>query len=289
MITIGRSWNALNRIKETVENLRYLYSLSQGETAEFDTCQFARPVSIVPLALLGHDKQIRFRKTPEYLSNIRFPQGQEISGYTTTGSTYFPLTRADLKDLDVNSQEEKLRELSDKYSLLLERNISEDKEFLERIGRNVCALLISEMTDNIDQHAKAENTFIFSQYWPTNGTCEICLADNGIGMYQSLIEAGRTVEDDLDAMQQVINDCLSAKDEFGSQKRGTGIRNTINLLANNELNGFFCIISGRTGYFVDSENNQTFMTLQHINWNGTIVNMGFKKPQTNVDIYEYIY
>jgi hypothetical protein len=288
MIAIGSSWDPFERIRETVDNLRYLDSLNEFETARFAKCDFARPVSIVPLAMTGLGKSLQFSNIPEYLQNIDFPFGEEIDGYTHDGETYFPLTRADLDKLNNEHRELKLRNLSDKYASLLQRNIDEDQEFVRRLGKNVSTLLISEMIDNIYEHSNASNSFIFSQYWSSNNSCEICLADNGIGIFQSLLNAGRNVENEHDAMEKVINEYLSSKDEFGSSNRGTGIKNTIKVLSNNELNGYFCVISNNAGYYIDNEQDH-FLDLQNISLNGTMIDMGFKKPATNFNMYDYIF
>ncbi len=287
MLYIGNSNDPLIRLSETLDNLRYLDSLPYGANAVFSSCKFAKPISVVPLALTGHEKGLAFSNVGSYVERMNFPHGEEISGYTNDGSTYFPITRADLDGLDCAGTERKLRELSDKYSSLLDRNISDD-EFKARIGKNLSKVLISEMIDNIVEHAQADFTFIFSQYYRQLAACEICLADNGRGIFRSLVSSNRMVENDLDAIQQVINRGLSAKDEFGSQHRGTGIRNTIKLLLNRKLRGFFCIISGTAGFYIDSNDRRQFLNLQNFNWNGTIVNMGFQKPQTEFDIYEYL-
>lgn len=287
MLHIGRSDEPFERLQETIENLRRLETLPPGSSATFSSCHFAKPISVAPLALIGHVKGLTFLNVSTYVERMTFPHGEEISGYTNDGSTYFPITRADLAGLDNTEMERKLRELSDKYSSLLDRNISDD-EFKARIGKNLSKVLISEMIDNIVEHAQADFTFIFSQYYRQLAACEICLADNGRGVFRSLVSSNRMVGNDLDAIQQVIKRGLSAKDEFGSQHRGTGIRNTIKLLLNRELRGFFCIISGNAGFYFDSNDRRQFLNLQNFNWNGTIVNMGFQKPQTKFDIYEYL-
>mgnify|MGYP001627815247 CR=1 FL=1 len=288
MIEIGSSWNSFERVKETIRNMDYLCSLNYNDNVEFNFCEFARPISIVPISVLGFSKNLNFEGYPAYLENIGFPYGQEVSGYIREGARHIPLTRADLTGLSFLEREEKLRNLSDFYNSLLNRNIITDEEFLDLVGNNVSALLITEMVDNITEHSSAENSFIFSQYWERTDSCEICLADDGIGMYQSLIDAERDVESDLDAIKQIIEDCLSAKDEFGSIKRGTGIRNAINLLSNNELKGYFCVISGSAGYYIDNTGIDGFLNLENLNWNGTIINMGFTKPDNKLDIYEFI-
>ncbi len=237
--------------------------------------------------MTGLDQSLQFSGIPRYLQSINFPKGEEIHEYTQNEEIYFPLTRADLENLNDKRRELKLRNFSDKYASLLQQNIDRDQEFIHRLGKNVSFLLISEMVDNIYEHSNASIAFIFSQYWPRNNSCEICLADNGIGIFQSLLNAGRNVENEDDAIKKVINEYLSSKDEFGSSKRGTGIKNTIKVLSNNELNGYFCVISDNTGYYIDNQRD-LFLNLQNTFLSGTMIDMGFQKPATNFDIYEYI-
>lgn len=284
---IGGSWDSLERIKELVSNLRVLQSIPYGGECHFSSIDFIRPVSILPIASYAFDHNITIKHANSYLDSIEFPVGNDISESYRIGKTYFPITKADLRKSDGDEREEKLRLLSDQYPRLLQRNIT-DQEFLDRVGTDVFYLLISEMVDNIMEHSKAELAYIFSQFWPANNSCEICLLDNGIGIYHSLDNAGRNVESHMDALQKVIRQHFSAKDEFGSQKRGTGIKNTINLLLNNELNGYFCIISGTAAYYIDNNGRNHFIDFTKVKWNGTIICMGFQKPPKHIDIYEYI-
>lgn len=57
MIKIGSSWDPLERVKETIRNIRYLTSLNDYATANFQECSFARPVSIIPLAIIGYKRE----------------------------------------------------------------------------------------------------------------------------------------------------------------------------------------------------------------------------------------
>ncbi|MGK7371021.1 MAG: hypothetical protein ACNS64_12475 [Candidatus Halalkalibacterium sp. M3_1C_030] len=284
---IGGSWDPLERIKELVSNLRVLSATPDGGECHFSTIDFIHPISILPIASYTFDHNITIKNANSYLDSIEFPEGKNTSEFSRIGKTYFPITKADLRTADRDEREKKLRLLSDQYPRLLRRNI-DDQEFLNRVGNNVFYLLISEMVDNIMEHSEAALAYIFSQFWPGNDSCEICLLDNGIGIYQSLDNAGRDVDNDIDAVKKVIKHHLSAKDEFGSQKRGTGIKNTINLLSNDELNGYFCVISGRAGYYIDNSGRNHFINLTDVSWNGTIVGMGFQKPSKQVNIYEYI-
>lgn len=287
MIEIGDGTNPVQRIKEVADNLRYLNTINDHEDVHFKKCGFVRPMSVVPLAIIGRQKNLHFVNPTSYLDTIEFPGGQEISEFNSSGATYFPITRAELRGLNDDQCEEKLRDLINKYPQLLERNIK-DRDFLEKIGRNTTNHILSEMVTNIIEHAQAEQAYIFSQYWPHSKSCEICLADDGKGIYQSLLDAGRDVNSNSDAIGRVIKRGLSSKDDFGDQHRGTGIKNTINLLTNKELNGFFCVISGKHGYFVSSREKGFIFKLRNLNWNGTIVNMGFENPPKKINIYDYV-
>ncbi len=288
MIEIANSRNPLDRISETADNLRYLAAINTEGVAIFKNSKFAEPFSIIPLALLGYSKRLTFENIPDYFTSIGFPAGQEICDFMNSERNLVPLIRADLIGLTKVHREKKLRELSDKYANLVSGNIIKDDTFVNRIGNNVSHLLISEMMDNILEHSESNHTFILSHYFNEAESCEICIADDGIGIFKSLLNANRNVKNDLDAIQKVITEALSAKDEFGSTKRGTGIRNTINLLSNDELNGFFCIISGRAGYFINNKYGNKFINFKNFYWQGTIVNFGFEKPQKNINIYEFV-
>jgi hypothetical protein len=288
MIYISDSGERLERIAETVKNIRYLDGIDRAGKARFDYSGHLAPFSIVPLAMIGYNRSLHFENTPSYCRRIHFPAGQKIAEHMGNERSYSPLIRADLMGLSDLEKEKKLRELSDKYVFLLRRHIITDEVFTRRMGGNAPHLLATEMIDNIYEHANARHVFILSQYDRATSTCEICLADDGDGIFNSLLGAGRDVRNDVDALQKVILHMLSSKDEFGSVWRGTGIRNTINILSSKELNGFFCVISGPAGYFTDGKNHNRFMDFQDFRWPGTIINMGFHKPQQAIDIYEYI-
>jgi hypothetical protein len=103
--------------------------------------------------------------------------------------------------------------------------------------------VLGEIIDNIELHADSQNTYILAQYWTAINTCEICFLDDGIGIFKSLKNAGKDVLNNMDALQKVLRNRLSSKEEFGESKRGTGIANTCVAIVNKEINGEFFILS----------------------------------------------
>lgn len=241
MIHITDSGGRLERIAETVANIKYLDAIGRSDKARFEHGGQPTPISIVPLAMVGYNRSVHFENIPSYCRRIRFPAGQAITEYTANKGSYSPLVRTDLRGCSDAEKDKKLRELSGQYVSMLRRNIITDEAFIRRIGGNLPHLVVTEMIDNIYEHANASHVFILSRYDQATNTCEICLADDGDGIFKSLLGAGRDVENEVDALQKVILHMLSAKDEFGSIWRGTGIRNTINILSSKELNGFFAL------------------------------------------------
>ena len=171
---------------------------------------------------------------------------------------------------------------------LLTRNLIADKEFVRLVTDNTFGLLLGEMGDNVREHAEAHSVMVFAQYWSSSNECEICLVDDGQGISGSLSRAGREFTGDLDALQKVIEHQLSAKDESGEMKRGTGIRNTRSVLASNEIAGEFSIVSGNAAYACYGPGQEQLLDLGDYRWGGTIVTMRVKKPKAPFPFYDYV-
>lgn len=291
MIEIGYDFDGFTRYQELIKNLTYLESLNEGDyiTLSERNIGYVTPFSITPLAALIEEKQLIPKISKKYLYPIRLDSPVDLTYRHDGKKTYFPITRLQFRENSEEEMEKKVSKLADLYINLLNDNIINDPEFLNLVTKDTCSLLISEMTDNIIEHSNANNVYVFCQYWQKNDSCEICLLDDGSTILGSLKNAGRLVSDDYDAIEKVIKEHLSAKNEFGSIKRGTGIKNTINLLINEELKGNFCVISGSASYYIDSEHgNGRLERLHNCNWNGTIINMRFQKPRQKFNIYEYV-
>jgi hypothetical protein len=291
MIKISQVFDTTRRLRELMDNLRYLADQNNDSVIKIGKITFATPLSITPIAAIINKKNLKHSYQEEnvsYLKTIYFPKGVLEIDKIIPRKTYLPIIRLRLE----NSQEKEnitrqLGALHTKYLDLLKINVIADQRFLELITNNTFGLLLGEMFDNIAEHSNAKNVYLFAQYWSKNNACEICILDDGQGLFGSLKNAGRNVENDQDALRKILNTGLSAKTEFGSIKRATGIKNTRAVITNKEINGEFFIMSGNAA-FLQSAKRKTFFSLLNYSWNGTMITMRINRPISQFDMYDYI-
>jgi hypothetical protein len=290
-ISFVTNLSTFDRIKELSSNLSSLESVSNGTIIDINSDRdcFFTPLSLLPLCVLFSRKNLSLSHSQKhsYLDTIGFPKGGTLfsDDFYDPLKTYFPILYLPIGNL---GNEKDLDKLSSGYTHFLEKNIIVDREFIEKIKHDTFALFLGEMIDNIKEHSQAENLYIFGQYWKKTNECEICLIDDGRGIFKSLQDSGRNVENPLDALQKVIKDQLSAKDEFGDSKRGTGILNTKKAITSQELQGEIFIMSENAGFISNSDGSENFLSFTNCNWNGTIIMLRLRKPKDTFDLYKYV-
>ncbi|MFH1444505.1 MAG: hypothetical protein ABIG34_03890 [Candidatus Peregrinibacteria bacterium] len=284
-IIIGASFSTMQRLKELANNLRYLSSKERGADVQMQIA-FATPLSITPIAAVINDRSLSHAgQFNSYLHTVHFPEG--VSECKEVG-TYFPIIHLQMEGLTKADMSRKLESLHSTFLDLLNKNIIADRQFLELVTKNTFGFLLGELFDNIEEHSQAKNVYLFAQYWPKTNSCEICLLDDGQGLLGSLRGANRDVSSNEDAMRKILNYRLSAKDEFGDIRRGTGLWNTRLAIINQQLKGEFLILSGDTAFVQSEGQNGQFLKLSETQWNGTIVMMRLVKPVVPFSIYDYV-
>ncbi len=283
--------NTTGKIKKLIDKLRYIDELKPKGNIAIERQSFITPVYILPIATAINNKKLKvsFTGDTSYLETICFPKGiSDLNSSRYLGGTYFPIVNVSLHDLSYEKSAECVDALHSKYLDLLQNNIIANKEFLKLIKKSTFGFLLGEMTTNVAEHASASNIYVFAQYWLQSNSCEICLLDNGQGVFGSLREAGREVKDSHDALDKVLKEGLSASDEHGDIKRGTGIRNTRKALVNKEINGEFFIMSGNSAFLHSSQAGERFFTLQNYSWQGTIIMLRINNPLRSFNMYKYV-
>ncbi|NOY36342.1 MAG: hypothetical protein GXO83_02065 [Chlorobi bacterium] len=137
--------------------------------------------------------------------------------------------------------------------------------------------LISEITDNIIEHAGVNRGWLLIQYYPTNEYLDLCIIDTGktlLGSYKEHVFTDITT--DAEAIKAAIEG-ISTKGD----KRGSGIR-TSKAISTIGLQGDFTILSGNSIYY-----NDKILPLP-VHWPGTIIAMRIKKGIQNFSIYNYV-
>lgn len=276
------------RIKELIKNFPFLKKIPRGKTIDLSKIEWVTPLSILPIALLiarWQEKgiEIKFPKDERiksYLNTILFPKGTTEPTLLEWGETYFPIVR-------VTHKEEKfppeiIEKVSDKYQTLL------NSLFINQIYQTditqALGVFLGEMIDNVEEHSKAHELWILSQYWHRLGELEICLLDDGIGFYNSYMNAGIPVRDRLEAIDKAVKGISTKKLEG----QGYGINRSIYLITESSLNGEFLIISGNAAYFKKNKETGNLFFLDRIGWRGVIIMIKIKKPYSPINIYKFL-
>jgi len=283
--------STLVRVKELADNLSYLQSCVDGTEVEIQSVGFVTPLAITALAAEINRKSLIFKyggTNSSYLRTINFPEGVSNVEASPSEGTYFPIIRLNMEGADKTSIARLLSALHTKYLDLLKRNIIADERFMDLITNNTFGFLLGELFDNIEEHSEAKSAYLFTQYWQRMNSSEICLLDDGQGLYGSLKKAGRDVHDDMDALRKVLEKGLSAKHEVGAAVRGTGIKNTRLAITNQEINGEFFIMSGSAAFLHSAKEGSKFITLTRARLNGTMVMLRINEPRTKFNLYNYV-
>ena len=136
---------------------------------------------------------------------------------------------------------------------------------------------IREIMRNVYEHSGSKSIEYCAQYWPTYHKVEIAIADNGIGLRESLkLNPFVEVENDSDAIQQALMPAISSKNYKGARidtsnpwhNSGFGLYMSSRIC---RLGGSFLVCSGDHGIKIDQ------MGKEHINLEhpctGTVVKM----------------
>lgn len=136
---------------------------------------------------------------------------------------------------------------------------------------------IREIMRNVYEHSGSKSIEYCAQYWPTYHKVEIAIADNGIGLRESLkLNPFVEVENDSDAIQQALMPAISSKNYKGARidtsnpwhNSGFGLYMSSRIC---RLGGSFLVCSGDHGIKLNG------MGKEHINLDhpctGTVVRM----------------
>lgn len=291
MINISRASDTIVRLQQLMGNLQYLSDQTDGAQVHVQDIGFVTPLSITPVAALINKKSLTHDYRGEnnsYLQTIYFPQGVGEVEKLSLQKTYLPIIHLPLSGLDKAESAKQLGQLSSAYLNLLKNNVIADPLFLQLITTSTFSLLLDEMIDNVQEHAGAENVYLFAQYWKKNNSCEFCLLDDGQGLLGSLQSAGREVADSEEALRKILETGLSAKTDYGDIRRGTGIRTTRALITNREINGEFFLMSGDTAFLHSASQGQKFFRFSKYFWHGTIVMGKLNRPPSQFQWSDYV-
>ncbi|MEN3052014.1 MAG: hypothetical protein ABC596_09420 [Candidatus Methanosuratincola petrocarbonis] len=252
-----------------IENLKELSSKQHSEEAVIDCAEWVSPLSLLPIAVYANNNGIKVRcleinpEIRKYLYIIGFPYGKELS---ITDKRYLPITKLScLEDSPLSDYERRILDACGKESLSL---------------LNAIKYLTSELEDNVKQHAGVDHYWILAQYWSKTNTCEIAMADVGIGYKESYKGTKFEVQTDLEA----IYNALEGRSSKPSNERGAGIPTIVKMFTEG-YGGKVVIMSGNALVYYKKDEVKEYNL--DFSWKGAFVGINFPVKQIEIEKYYY--
>lgn len=249
-------------------------------TIDMSAVNFSFPLLILPISgliksLLQREIQIEFIPSSSnhiYLESIKFPFG--LSSNTTDSwndslaryrsKTYLPICSIPTKDSVMRE------DILTTFGKILINQLSIRGQLHSAI-----IYIISEIFDNIVEHADVTEGWIMVQNYPNKQFLDVCILDTGKGVLGSYKKAGiQEIDTDEQALQEAING-LSTK--VKEETRGFGIKTSRRMLVKG-LKGKFLLFSGNAFYISTYEQEDTITVIDEgYRWDGTVAALRIPK------------
>ncbi len=202
----------------------------------------------------------------------------KMPGESLGSNNYIPITPIKIDELQQIEHAQgnylDIVKLIEKEAERLARIVDRGNEELHKL----LTYLIREILRNTPEHAKTNTMWVCGQYWPTYELAEIAIADEGIGIYNSIIQNvshKKYITDNKEALQLALKAGISeafnpsmkqrSHDEWANSGFGLYMVNEIC----KHLNGSFCIISYGNYMVIDNHGIKYGET----NFRGTAIRM----------------
>ena len=260
---------------------------------DFSECLFLHPFFIGAISLLKRQYGDRVEiqgisgSVANYMNAICFysaldikPDGNdEVFWEYYKGKTYLPLcVFHPYDDSSVKAQE------------LIQKAVRQQLQFGTTLN-SIISLLLSELIDNITEHSRSEEGFIFCQSHPREKILYVFISDTGRSIYSSYVSDSRYIDSVTELESSGLLMALSGKstkDRPENENRGYGISKSRKLVVEG-LGGEFFILSGSAFARHDANGEIVADLAGDFRWNGTAVLLKIPTviPQ-NFNIYNYI-
>jgi len=271
MKLLANPFGISERIDELINNLEELENakIKGSRKVVLSRAKFITPLSILPIAVYAIDNELQINCTEEnydvcsYLDTIGFPNG--VTELPSKTKRYLPITK--IPPVEENNL---LGEYEDRILSQVNADGFSFKTSLK--------YLTSELVNNVNEHAKIDHYWIMAQHYPQKNTCEIVMADCGIGYKKSYRGTDFEVDTDREAIENALEGKSSKSARLHSPERGKGIPSIANMFVNG-YGGKLIIISGNSMIYY-RKNEKKAIELNSY-WNGSLVAINFNLKTIN--------
>jgi hypothetical protein len=207
-------------------------------------------------------------KVTSHMKKLGFPLGSEIDG-----GSYVPITHI-------------LKNGSDRKKLGREINNLLNK-IIEKIPNNIngVSYILSELSDNIEDHSEYSCASIMAQYFPTKKEVEIIVFDNGLTIPGVFSKNNVQFDDDSDSIGKALSGEVSTPKLYKQEEgRGYGLR-TCKSLSTEDFKGELYVFS-RKGLIISKHNQENLFENMENPLNGTLFCVKIKLPGNEINFYD---
>jgi hypothetical protein len=153
-------------------------------------------------------------------------------------------------------------------------------------NRTAYRYLLSELIDNIYQHARASHAYVMAQFYPAKGLIEAGFMDDGVTIRGSL-EEGTSARYSTESGPQPILDALGGRSAKSTEARGFGLGSSVRVA--NALGGEVMIVSGDGAVVATEDGNiQPFSLTKERKLGGTLVSIRLAEADRKISLYDLI-
>lgn len=232
---------------------------------------FVFPTTLLPLAVL-----VAQCKKPVRASN------SAVQGYVDwvmhaddplAGDTYVPVVRLPSDPQVYRQVIEHLEDLSETTQLF-------------SANTDAYHYLLSELVDNIYEHAQASRAYVMAQCYPKKRLIEASFMDDGMTIPKSL-ESGTGTKYPANAAHTAILDALQGKSAKGGDERGFGLRSSVRIA--NALGGEVLIVSGRGAVVAGKQGGRSvYLLTPPYTLDGTLVSIRLPESTKKINLYKLV-
>lgn len=237
----------------------------------FSNTKAQAPLILLPICVYINDTNSSFSlpQKSKFYSSINFPTDnlKKAGNFNSSTSPILRLTkRPDIKTRD---------EITYDYVNNLNKK-------MKGIGKNALFYPVSELLNNIFEHSRKNEGWIFAQIDKTNKRIDICIVDSGRGFRKSYLEEENLDISHLEAIGEAMRGHSTKKDN----ERGYGLWTSKKLICKG-LKGNLLIITGNAVFLAEGKEENVIEMDKNI-WNGVILSYRIPVPKETVDIIQYI-
>lgn len=282
-VNLSKGDDPLQQMKESlkvVSEIKDIFSKRKEFTLDFSNVDWILPCSAIIISSRINEVSVKGAKikyiqpknnqVQDYLSKIGFPLGSKDEG-----DTFVPIFRFQNNPLEKDQIEKEAISLFDKIS----------SKIPSVFGSNSVLHILSELTDNIDQHSEFTFASLMAQYYPQKEYLDLAVLDNGVSIPFLFEKKNKKFVKDSDAIMKAVSGEVSTKEEEGL--RGFGLRSCKNL----SLKGFkgeLHIVSRKGAIFFKQDQEPKIYDLDKEVLEGTLIYLRLPTPKKEVPFFKLI-